>query len=419
MINYTKENAQLKRYFEKFTRKFCVCMPFNHKQLFSDLIYGIAKSHSLHLSNIARALDEDILLNSIITRLHRNLKSEVNFSLYNKHYINTVKSLIDNDDLLVFVDYSDISKKYSYKLEDLDYVADGSNNHNSAKGYWLLEMVVLSKNTLHPITICSNLFSTKSEGFMSINDILYQELVTVISLYGNNITFVFDAGFDDIKLINLLNNLNVKFIIRGTNSRKFLYKNKKRTAIQVKAQCKGKINDTFTSKDKEKIDLKLSHIKVRLWSDKKTEVNTVVVKGFSKEDKDAMILLTNIDVVNKDTVKNIFWTYIKRWKIEEIFRLNKTTFKIEKMMVRKINAMQQLLNCVHILNLIGISRIEKEGSSLTKKIITSSKALRKDIKFCLYQIQYGLKIILSHSNNKIFLNRNNYKRKKLSQLSLF
>jgi hypothetical protein len=252
-----------------------------------------------------------------------------------------------------------------------------------------------------------------------MNDVLFHELNTIVSLYSNNITFVFDAGFDDIKLIRLLNNSNIKFIIRGTNKRNFLYKSKKRTAIQLKAQCKGKINEEFNSKDEKPKDLKLSHVKVKLWSDKKTKLNTVIVKGFSELEENSMILLTNIDINGKDDVKKVFWTYIKRWKIEEVFKLNKTTFNIEKMLVRKIHSMQTLLNCVHIINLIGIERLENKDSLLTKKIIYYSQSLRTDIVFYLFQIQKGIKNILAHSANKIRLNRNHYKRNKFYQLSLF
>ncbi len=39
-----------------------------------------------------------------------------------------------------------------------------------------------------------------------------------------------------------------------------------------------------------------------------------------------MVVLRNIDILGKEEVKSIFWKYMKKWKIEEMFICSKSEF---------------------------------------------------------------------------------------------
>lgn len=85
-----------------------------------DMQYGLAKSGSCLISNIARALDENIKLNYILERLCDNLSSMYieDKKIIWQNYLNEVKKNVLEKDNVALFDDSDINKEYSKKLED-------------------------------------------------------------------------------------------------------------------------------------------------------------------------------------------------------------------------------------------------------------------------------------------------------------
>jgi hypothetical protein len=422
MNNYTTNTYEIKRFFKNNLHIFCDNNQFNFRQrkTLYDFSYGIAKSKSLMLSEIARALNEDVLINSTITRLDRNINdSNLTVDLFSRGYVNIVKSLLNEDNnITIIVDDSDITKKHSYKLEDLDYVRDGSANGNKwEKGYWLTQMVAITAKK-QPVTIASKIYSTKTKGFKSKNDVLHEMIKKVVEIYGEKITFVFDRGFDDLKLFSLLNDLGVSFIVRVKDNRKFKYQSKTVNSLRLKEMCKGKVSCEFNSSD-EVIPLKLSHLKVRLPSNVKIDTKTVVVKGFGKN---PMVLLTNQQIKRKDDVLNVLWNYIKRWKIEEMFRFHKEEFGLENIRVRTIDAMEKLINILHLLSTIYVKIKENDRSLLLNKILKRAKVLTKKndkkVSFYLYRIAKGIAEILSKSHTSLDGLLTRYRREKYKQLKL-
>ena len=69
MNNYTTEIAQIKRDILNFSNKMSNNLTKPTKKFVMDSLYGIAKSKSCLISNIARALKEDVKLKYVIERL--------------------------------------------------------------------------------------------------------------------------------------------------------------------------------------------------------------------------------------------------------------------------------------------------------------------------------------------------------------
>ena len=96
----------------------------------AEMVYGINARGSVRLSEIARALEEDIPLIKTIDRLSENLARE-----------GLVNEIVDRvaaeacarikDDTLLTIDPSDISKRYAKKMEYLATVRDGSTGELS------------------------------------------------------------------------------------------------------------------------------------------------------------------------------------------------------------------------------------------------------------------------------------------------
>lgn len=95
------------------------------------MIYGFFESNSILLSNIARALKEDILLKKTIERLSRNLSSFDETDQLVENYIDTIQPFID-DNTIFCIDGSEITKRNSKALENMGTVRDGSTGKINA-----------------------------------------------------------------------------------------------------------------------------------------------------------------------------------------------------------------------------------------------------------------------------------------------
>ena len=113
MNNYTSNTYELKRDILNFSKKMSNNLPKSTQKFVMDILYGIAKSKSCLISNIARALKEDIKLKNVIERLcdnFLNLSSEEINTIKNNYY-NEIKDLF-HDEAIALFDDSDITKRY-------------------------------------------------------------------------------------------------------------------------------------------------------------------------------------------------------------------------------------------------------------------------------------------------------------------
>src|SRR5699024_12284945 len=105
-----------------------------NKNFLMDMLFGVVKSKSVLISDIARALDESIDIIQTIKRLSSRLNMFHEEDLLYENYKNMIKSHFKEDDNLIIVDNSEIIKPYSNKLEALGQVRDGSTGRIE-KGY--------------------------------------------------------------------------------------------------------------------------------------------------------------------------------------------------------------------------------------------------------------------------------------------
>ncbi len=109
------------------------------RRFIDDMVYGIQASRDVKLSNIARALQEEIKLVKTEDRLSRNLATMDLTEELNRRLCWEGSGLIEDDSVLA-VDLSDIRKEYAKKLEYLAEVRDGSMGE-IANGFWLCEII--------------------------------------------------------------------------------------------------------------------------------------------------------------------------------------------------------------------------------------------------------------------------------------
>ena len=402
MNYFTMNTYEMKREIFNFTQKITNNLNKSTSKFVLDMQYGLAKGGSCLISEIARALDEDIKIGYTIERLCDNLTN-----LYPKekeqiwtNYIEEVKRNIDEDNIIGIFDDSDINKEHSKKLEDLDRVMDGSSQDKKiVNGYHICEAVVLTKNEKQLISVYSKIYSCKSKDFKSKNTYTIESIKAVEEVANDKFTGIFDRGYDDNKIFAYMSKGNRKFVVRLNEDRTLLFKGKKKSVEEVAKARKGKIAMKLLFDENEETEVMLSYTKAILAYNKK-EYTLVIVYGLSEEHP--MKLLTNIEINTKEDVIKVARLYLSRWKIEEHFRGKKQEYDFENMRVRTLESMNNLNMMLTIhLGHIAILADKINKNLLTIKIIYASKSLKEKAIIWLGQIAKGIKNILAYAHKGI------------------
>lgn len=124
MSYFTTDLYETKRELIIFSEKLAQGLSKSKKKFLMNMLYGIAKNQSCLLSQIARALDEDVKLINTIDRLSDQMIkfSDLDMKIVQKNYHDMISKYIP-DIPVINLDNSEIVKEYANKLEDLDRVA--------------------------------------------------------------------------------------------------------------------------------------------------------------------------------------------------------------------------------------------------------------------------------------------------------
>lgn len=399
MNNFTMNSYEMKRDLMKFSEKITKNVSKPEKKFISDMIFGISKSGTVLISEIARSLKEEIKLNNTIERLCDNLASFDNKEIIMKNYYQEVSKVIGDEPVVLFDD-SDITKIYGKKFEDIDRLVDGSSITKEVKpGYHVCEATLLGMKEKQPISIYSEIYSSKSDGFISKNKYTLDSIDKANEIIKEKYTGVFDRGYDDNKVINYMEKSNKYFVIRMNDRRTFIFKNKKKNCYEEAIKRKGKIRMTLLFDDNVEYEVYVSHTKVIMPSNKK-EYELVIVYGLSEERP--LILLTNREIHNKEDVIKVVRLYFSRWRIEEYFRAKKQEYDFENIRVRSLKSINNVNTILTIyMGYIGLLIEKIDKKLLVIKIIERSKSLRKKVVVWISQIARGIKEILSYCHTGI------------------
>ena len=417
MNNCTMNAYEMKRDLLKFSKKISEGVNQPTTKFVMDMQFGLAKSGSCLISEIARSLNEDIKLNYTIERLCDNLSNmyDDESNIIWSNYLKEVKRNVDLGNPIVLFDDSDINKEYSRKLEDLDRVIDASSQDKRiVNGYHVCDATILTKNEKQPISIYSQIYSCKSKDFESKNKYTMESIKAAERLVGDEFTGIFDRGYDDNKIIDYMS--KHKFVIRLDDQRVLLFKGKRHSVEEIAKGRKGKIKMKALFDDNEEKELMISYTKVKLPYNKK-EYTLVIVYGLS--DEHPMKLLTNLEYAEKEDVIKIVRLYLSRWRIEEHFRGKKQGYDFENMRVRTLKSMNNLNMMLTIyLGYMAMLSDKIDKKLLVIKIIEASKSLRGRIIVWMSQMARGIKEILKYCHTGIKEWQNIEHKEKIKQLQL-
>lgn len=397
MNNYTTLIYSLKRKIVNFSKKICKGCSKPVTKFVVDMLMGITECQKVHLSSIARALKENISLKKTIERLSRNLMETTNLNFVFDNYLKEIKEDI-NDRSIVVIDGSEVVKPASTVLEKMCDVRDGSTGEIS-KGYWMLEMMILSSKNKLPLPIYSKIYSSKEEEYISEDDEVLKGLKQIEKSVSKKSIRTMDRGYDANIYYEYYLTKNIPFVIRAKKNRNVVYKGKTQNIMTVAKQHKGKYKMNFKGKNGKNIELKISIISVNLCEFKEKKVNLIVVYGFGEE---PMLLISNLESKDERIAEVITKVYLMRWKIEEYFKFKKQQFKFEDFRIRKINGIKNLNILVTILiGFLGLMSEKHKTSKLVMEVIGKSRRIYGKKKFVYYAIADGIYEILKKSTKGI------------------
>lgn len=395
MKNYTILENNLKDETTNYIKNITLGLGKVDTHFITDMFVGMLKHNSVILSDIVRQTG-NVNIKKGVERLERNLDSFDNIkNVLMSNYIQMVKPYINNRHLY-FVDRGDIVKKDNTKFENKGFVLDGSDSHNVKQGYQINEIATID-NDNQPISLVSELRSSKDNDYNSDNDLWISHMNYVHNIYGKG-TFIMDRGYDGAILMEKVLEIGSDFIIRAKSLDRKIYVNGEKTTISdIAKHMKGKYSYVSKEYDKLKVSYKPVVIKSKEAKNLSKKILTiVVVKGFALDDRTLneayMVLLTSRTISGKAQALQVVRDYALRWKIEENFKYKKQQFEIEKIKVRRykrIQALNTLLTYVMFFsNVINLKAIGKTIRKIKNQI-------RDKILFWLYRISDGIKEIIS------------------------
>lgn len=396
MTNSTTATYEIKRKIIGFSNKLTSDVGQVQTKFVQNMIYGLAKSKSVLLSNISDALMEPISKINTIERLSNNLVNELNPSI-KIHYNHEVKKVIGKSPVIL-VDDSDVIKPHGFHFDSLGLVRDGSSPKKTyEKGYIVTEMVVLTEKKKQPISLFSHIHSSTEKDYKSTNTVTYQGLDEIISVLNEKATFVFDRGYDMNNLFKYMYKNNQDFVVRLTEKRNLFYKGKWYRSPTLRDSRKGKIKTTVLFQGEQK-ECYISHLNVQITAAKEN-MRLVLVYGLGEK---PMMLATNKPILSKEDVVGILRLYLSRWRIEEYFRFKKQEYDFENFRVRNLKAINNLnMLLTYTLGFIGMLAENVGRKILSNKMIKNSNSLRSKVLFYGYQIAKGIAKTLAYARTGI------------------
>ena len=399
MTYSTSNTYTLKREILTFSNKISRHLSKPDIKFTADMTYGMLASGSCLLTDVVDQLHETSKKVNSVERLTRHLNKGTPTKALSS-YLSVIRKWIP-DEPVIHIDDSDIVKPDGYKFEALGIVRDGSKSTDTKniyeKGYHVTEACVLTKSN-HPVSIFSEIHSSKEKSFTSTNDITFSAMERGAAMFGKA-TFVMDRGYDDNKMFLKLDELKQDYVIRLTTKRKLFFHGKWVPATQLRNQRKGKIKTPLMYKGKRH-DAYLSHVKVQITASRK-DIYLVLVYGITEH---PMMLATNKEIKSKEDVIKVAKTYFSRWRIEEYFRCKKQMFQFENFRVRKLAAINALnfyiTLCMAFLTHISM---KSETNALKVSIIQKADPIKEKVHFCYYRLAKGISGILSYAKEGVRL----------------
>ncbi len=340
-MDYAKTAQKLREQMVRFSGELSAGLPKVARRFVAEMIFGIQARGSVRLTEVGRALGEKISLKKTEERLSRQLGREDLDREIQRRLIAHAAGRIEEDTLLV-LDLSDVTKKYAEKMEYLARIRDGSEKE-LGWGYWWLSIVGANTKGTKIVPLFGRLFSHAIEGHRSENEEIRAAIGEVAEGVRKRGIWVMDRGGDRDYLYNYLLSNRLRFMIRLRGDRGLRTAQGVESAINLARTCPMLFNETIVREEagqERLVHLSCGMRKVRL-PDRKEDLTLVVVKGLGEE---PLMILTNLAVRrSRKSIWHVVQSYITRWRIEDLIRFIKQSYRLEDIRCLTYRRLQALM----------------------------------------------------------------------------
>ena len=407
---FAKTGQKLREQMFRFSGELSTGLPKVTRRFVAEMIFGIQARGSVRLTEVGRALGEEISLKKTEERLSRQLGRRRLDREIQRRLIEHAAPRIDDDTLLV-LDLSDVTKKYAEKMEHLTRVRDGSEKE-LGWGYWTLNIVGANTKGTTIVPLYGRLFSHAVVENRSENEEIREAIGEVSEGVRKRGIWVMDRGGDRGYLYNYLLPNKLRFLIRVRGDRGLQTAQGIEPAVDLGRSCPMLFNETVVKEEagqERLVRLSCGMRKVRL-PDRPEELSLVVVKGFGEE---PLMILTNLPVRrSRKSIWHVITSYITRWRIEDVIRFVKQSYRLEDircLTYRRLQALMVLVMAAAYFAAVYLG-LRMKLRLLAGHVLRASKrvfgipdfrlyALSDGIRQFLYSQTQGLKKLLERQNS--------------------
>ena len=386
-------------------------------KFYLDMTYGILKSKSIVLNDIAHSLNEDTSLKKVNERLYKNLMRSPDIN-ERHNMIKVGLSYMREKEKVFLIDDTDVMKPYGKAFEGMAKVRDASYPGEATKydhGYKVTTITGLSSKKKQPIPFYDHVHLPHELDYLSVNNITNIGVRRISEhLKPFEGMFVGDRGYDDIKFMKMIHDLNQYFLVRMHNNRWLIFGKDRVKAFDKAKTVKGKVIVPITIYAKERF-IKASSFKCKL---REYKEYVWVVISYMDNNPDPLILITNKPLTTKDDIAQMVYRYSSRWRIEEYFRFKKSELGFENFRVKTLDSINNLTFALDIAIMFLAIIIDDESNYLYHELRRYEKYIKENVSIEFYRILSGINTIFS-TNKKGVKNYKPIEKRKPKQLTLF
>jgi len=391
---FVKTAQKLREHMVRFSGELSTGLPKVMRRFVAEMIFGIQARGSVRLTEVGRALDERISLKKTEERLSRQLGRKRLDREIQRRLIEHAAPRIEDDTLLV-LDLSDVTKKYAEKMKHLARVRDGSEKE-LGWGYWTLNIVGANTKGTKIVPLYGRLFSHAVEGHHSENEEIREAIREVSEGVRKRGIWVMDRGGDRNYIFNYLLHSKLRFLVcvrwdRGPRTAHGL-----ESALDLARSCPTLFYETVVKEEmgqERLLRLSCGMRKVRL-PERGEELTLIVVKGFGEE---PMMILTNLPVRrSRKSLWHVIASYITRWRIEDVIRFVKQSYRLEDircLTYRRLQALMVLVTAAAYFAAVYLG-LRMKLRLLAGHVLRASKRVFGIPDFRLYALADGIRQFL-------------------------
>ena len=373
-----------------------------HK-LICEVSHGILSSGSLKISEIGRALKEEMDLHHTTKRLSRMLSKHELWPAIDSAVLSRMSRHLDKQ-MVLAIDPGDLDRRHGVHCEAVQRLRDGSTGEIIA-GYPLISVVARNGQSGKTVPLLLKATAYPSDSYHSENNEIISAMSRVRQEVGNDHLWVIDRGGDHSRLWKHWLKHEYQVLVRVTKQRHWLWRNHALNAQAIAKQLPCKHQCSMRRGGGDKVKFGMTTVKIASAPDQ--PLTMIVIRHGRKE---PMVLVSTRRAYGRRQGMALIHAYMDRWAVEEGYRFSKQGFGLEGVMARKLSTIK---NLVAMMLLAWSFLVEQEPYACELKErgkadkLKSSRAKKKrretpkSPRFPYYTILKGWQILFAQGKNAI------------------